>query len=96
MTWSRSACNLGNSKVECAITDQLGQLWPTSEYPVHINIVGCANSPGLVVKIWNGTDIEVIVQMYPEDYSDANNAVAIAVVHKVEEVIDWLEEEQKL
>jgi hypothetical protein len=95
MTWSRNASNLGNTKAECSVADQLQQLWPTSEYPVHINIVGRTNKPGLDVKIWNGTNIEVMVQMYPEEYPDAN-AVVIAVLHKVEEVIDWLKEEQKL
>jgi hypothetical protein len=96
MSWDRSASNLGNTKLACSVTDQLEKLWPPSEYPVHINIVGSTNNPGLDVKIWNGTNIEVIVHVYPEDYPDADDAILIAVLHKVEEIIDWLEEEQKL
>ena len=96
MKWTRGVSQLGDKRKERLIQERLEQRWPVSEYPVHIDIVGAADTTAVSVQVWNATDIEIIEKAYPEDYIRAALPIAEAAIAKVEEIINRLREEQKL
>jgi len=96
MTWYRSASNLWDKKEERYIQQQLEQCWLTSEYPVHIYIVGAANTTAVTVQIFNDTNIRIIEQAYPEGHLGAVHPIATAAMAKVGEIINRLKELQEL
>jgi hypothetical protein len=94
-TWYRNASNFGTGDEERYIQEQLERLWPDTEYPVHISVVGAADNTAAGVQVWNGTDIKIIERAYPEDYLGATHPIASAAMAKVEEIITRLKELQK-
>jgi hypothetical protein len=96
MTWNRSASYLGNKDEERYLQEQLEQRWPASQFPVHIEIVGAADTTAVGVQIWNGTDIKIIEQAYPEDHLGATHPTASAAMAKVGEIINQLKEQEKV
>ncbi len=98
MTWNRGASKLAYPGEARYIQEQLEQRWPAAEYPVHIYIVGAANRTAVGVQIFNGANIKIIEEAYPEPEDDrgAPHPIASAAMAKVEEIINRLKEQRKL
>jgi hypothetical protein len=96
MIWNRSASSLGNKGEECLLKEQLEQRWPASEFPVHIDIVGAADTSAVGVQVWNGADITIIERAYPKDHVRAPHPVATAAMAKVDEILTRLKALRKV
>jgi hypothetical protein len=98
MKWNRGVSQLGYRDEERLIQKQLEQRWPEKEYPVHITIVGAADTTAVAVQIWNATGTKIIEKAYPEEYISAAQAhpLAAAALAKVDEIISRLKKQQKL
>jgi hypothetical protein len=96
MQWNRGVSQLGYEDEERLIQEQLERRWPTSEYPVHITIVGAPDTTAVYVQIWNAAGIEAIEKAHPEDYIATRHPFAAAAIAKVEEIITRLKSERKL
>ncbi len=98
MTWNRGASNLAYPGEARYIQEQLEQRWPAAEYPLHIYIVGDANRTAVGIQIFNGANIKIIEEAYPEPEDDrgAPHPIASAAMAKVEEIINRLKKQRKL
>jgi hypothetical protein len=95
--WNRRASNLGDRTREQYILEQLRRRWPEAEYPIHIDIIGQADSTAVGVQIRNGDDINIFEKAHPEQYlGEEPSAQVNAVLAKAEQILQRLRAEKKL
>lgn len=95
-TWNRSASNLGSQVDAEAIAKKLQWLWPPSEYPVHIQILGGLEDQGISVRVWNSTGIKESEVAYAADYAGSEDPTASAAFEEIECILKRLGREGKL
>ena len=92
--WYRSACLLGNPAVEDSIRRELDRRFPSSTYPVNIDVLGRHDRAYATVRITNyNHGINVSEEAHPEDFELDTLA---AVIDTTNHVIAELEHSGKL